>query len=304
MRSTIASTSVVVLPVPGPASTSSGPPVVVDDALLVVVEHRRLRGRGGPHQAVGGPRAHGASPCHPGADSRLPDMTRVRRPAGRSRGPRPDPRPGRTAGRADARRHGRPGDQGRVGDRRRHPRVGAAVGGRPRARRPARLDVLHERQPQQGVDRPRPQGRRRPRRAGEAGRALRRAAGELPHRRARPPRLPGRAAARAQPRPGDRLDQRVRARRPGGRPGGLRPDRPGRGRADEPDRRGRADQGGRADRRPAGRDEPRVRRPGRAARTRCGPDVVASCVPRCSRGSSGCTPSRAPAGPSPARCRG
>ena len=48
----------------------------------------------------------------------------------------------------------------------------------------------------------------------------------------------------------------------------LRPDRPGRGRADEPDRRGRADQGRRADRRPAGRHEPRCRRAGRAARTR------------------------------------
>ena len=33
--------------------------LVVDDALLVVVEHGRLRGRGGTHQAVGGPRAHG-----------------------------------------------------------------------------------------------------------------------------------------------------------------------------------------------------------------------------------------------------
>ena len=32
--------------------------LVVDDALLVVVEHGRLRGRGGTHQAVGGPRAH------------------------------------------------------------------------------------------------------------------------------------------------------------------------------------------------------------------------------------------------------
>ena len=59
---------------------------------------------------------------------------------------------------------GRPGDQGRVGDGRRHPRPGARPGPATRARGPARLDVLHVRQPQQGVDRPRPQGRRRPRR--------------------------------------------------------------------------------------------------------------------------------------------
>ncbi len=133
--------------------------------------------------------------------------------------------------------------------------------------------------------------------------AVRRAAGELPHRRARPARLPRRAAARAQPGAGDRLDQRVRARRAGGRPRGLRPDRPGRGRPDERHRRRRADQGGRADRRPAGRHEPRVRRPGRAPRTlphRPGPRRAHLAA---RRASSACTPSRAPAGPSPARCR-
>ena len=46
------------------------------------------------------------------------------------------------------------------GHGRRHPRLGAAV--RRRARGRPRVDVLPVGQPQQGVDRPRPQGRRRP----------------------------------------------------------------------------------------------------------------------------------------------
>ena len=45
MRSTIASTRVVVLPVPGPARTSSGPPGWSTTALLVLVELGRPRAR-------------------------------------------------------------------------------------------------------------------------------------------------------------------------------------------------------------------------------------------------------------------
>ena len=55
-----------------------------------------------------------------------------------------------------------------------------------------------------------------PGRAGPAGRAGRRADGELPGRRAGPARLPGRAAARAQPAADRAVDHRLRPRRPGG----------------------------------------------------------------------------------------
>ena len=75
---------------------------------------------------------------------------------------------------------GRAGDQGRVARRRRHPRLGSAV--RDRRRRRRALDLLHVLQSQQGVDRPRPQVRRRPRRPDPAGRARRRADRELPLR--------------------------------------------------------------------------------------------------------------------------
>ena len=114
----------------------------------------------------------GAGLVHP-AGRDLPEGTRrdwrngMTRPAVRPGRARPDPSAGRPARRDDARRHGRPGDQGRVARRRRHPVVGAAV--RRRAGR-ARVDVLHVGQPQQGVDRPRPQVRRRQGRAGPAGR--------------------------------------------------------------------------------------------------------------------------------------
>ncbi len=114
------------------------------------------------------------------------------------------------------------------------PRLGTAVR-RSRGRPP--VDVLPLGQPQQGVDHPRPQGRRGPRRPAAPGRPGRRARGELPHRRARPPRPRLRDAPGAQPAPGRALDHRLRPRRARGRPRGLRPDRPGRGRADVADRR-------------------------------------------------------------------
>ena len=100
------------------------------------------------------------------------------------------------------------------------------------------------------------------------GRPRRRAARELPPRRARPAGLPHRAAARAQPRPGRPVDQRVRPRRPRGRARRLRPDRPGRGRADVAHRhRPRAPPTGRgADRRPPRRHVRGVRRGVGAAR--------------------------------------
>ena len=79
-----------------------------------------------------------------------------------------------------------------------------------------------------------------------------------------------RRAGRAQPAAGHPGDQRVRPRRPRGRPGRLRPDRPGRGRADVADRLGsrRPAAGRRPDRRPAGRHVRRLRRAGRAAGAR------------------------------------
>ena len=106
------------------------------------------------------------------------------------------------------------------------------------------------------------------------------------------------------PRPGGAVDHRLRPRRAGGEAGRLRPDRAGRGRADVDHRHRAADQGGRADRRPAGRHERRLRRAGRAARARPRPAAAASCAPRCWPAWSACTPSRAPAGRSPARCPG
>ena len=57
----------------------------------------------------------------------------------------------------------------------------------------------------------------------------------------------------------------------------------------------------RPDRRPARRHVRRLRRGRRAARARHAPAAAAWCGPRCSRRSSACTPSRAPATPWPAR---
>ena len=111
------------------------------------------------------------------------------------------------------------------------------------------------------------------------------------------------ALQRAQPAAGRAVDHRVRPRRARGRPRRLRPDRAGRGRPDVADRlRSRRPAAGRRpDRRPAGR--------ACTAPTACSPRCTSgtapasapSCGPRCSRPSSACTPSRAPAGPSPAR---
>ena len=78
---------------------------------------------------------------------------------------------------------------------------------------------------------------------------------------------------RAQPAAGGALDHRLRPRRARGRPRRLRPDRPGRGRADVADRlraRGPA-AGRRADRRPAGRHVRRLRRARRAPRAATAP---------------------------------
>ncbi len=142
------------------------------------------------------------------------------------------------------------------------------AGGAPVRRRRGRLDVLPGRQPQQGVDHPRPQGRGRPRRPAAPGRPGRRAGGELPHRRAGAARPRDRRAHRAQPAPGGALGDRVRPRRPRGRAGRLRPDRAGRGGPDVADRlrSRRPATGGGADRGPAGRHVRRVRRPRRAPR--------------------------------------
>ncbi len=132
------------------------------------------------------------------------------------------------------------------------------------------VDVLPVRQPQQGVDRARPQGRAGPRRAARAGRPGRRAGGELPHRGPGAARPRHRRAAAAQPTAGRALDHRLRARRPRGRPRRLRPDRPGRGGADVADRLGTRRPAARRcpDRRPAVGDVRRLRRARRAPRTR------------------------------------
>ena len=130
-------------------------------------------------------------------------------------------------------------------------------------RRRPRVDVLPLGQPQQGVDHPRPQGRRR------QGRAARRwstgptccvenfRTGVLDRLG-----LGIERAARAQPAAGGAVDHRLRPRRPRGRPRRLRPDRAGRGRPDVADRLRprRPAAGRRADRRPAGRDVRRLRR--------------------------------------------
>ena len=95
--------------------------------------------------------------------------------------------------------------------------------------------------------------------------------------------LSDRAAARAQPGPGGALDQRLRSRRARGRPRRLRPDRPGRGRADvahRPRTRG-AHEGRATHRRPAGRDVRRVRRARRPARARPTPAAARWSDPRC-----------------------
>ena len=111
------------------------------------------------------------------------------------------------------------------------------------------------------------------------------------------------AAARAQPAADRPLDHRLRPRRAGGQARRLRPDRAGRGRADVDHRDRAADQGGRADRRPDRRDERRLRGARRPARAGARPAAAGSSARRCWPGWSACTPSRAPAGPSPARCR-
>ena len=98
-----------------------------------------------------------------------------------------------------------------------------------------------------------------------AGRARRRAGGELPHRRARAARPRHRGADAPQPAPRRPLDHRLRPRRPRGRPRRLRPDRPGRGRPDVADRV--------RPRRPAARRRTRSPTccPGCTARTACSP---------------------------------
>ena len=223
--------------------------------------------------------------------------------AGRTRRDRPDAGPGRTARRHDARRPRRSGDQGRASGRRTTTRgTGARRSSAPRTTRSRRTSSRATATRSRSSSTSSPDDGGAPRAAGRAGR---RAAGELPHRRARPARLLDGSAARAQPRLVVLLDQRVRPRRPGGRPARLRPDRPGRGRADVADRL-RPD------------DQQRVGVPigdllagmygaygvaRRAARARAHRPRAAWSAPRCSPRSSACTPSRAPAGRSPGRCR-
>ena len=88
---------------------------------------------------------------------------------------------------------------------------------------------------------------------------------------------------------------------PEAQPRRLRPDRAGRGRADVGDRHRAADQGRRPDRRSAGRDEPRLRRGGgaaRAARDRSGTRGPHLAALRSGRGA------RLPGHPVAARWRG
>ena len=203
----------------------------------------------------------------------------------------------------DARRPRRAGDQG--GDprqRRRHPRLGPAVRRSPDQGERESTYFLSDQQ-EQGVDHPRPQGRRRQGGAHRAAAPRRRADGELPPRHAGPARLRHRRAGRAQPAAGDPGDQRFRARRPGGRPRRLRPDRPGRGRADVADRvrAGRPAAGRRPDRRPAGRHVRRLRRARRAARARADRPRPGRAHLAAGRRSSACTPSRGRRGPWRAR---
>ena len=242
--------------------------------------------------------------CGPPSCSRAGDgMTTERRTARRHPRRRPDPGAGRAARHDDARRPRRPGDQGRgARHRRRHPRLGPAVR-RARSDDAARVDVLPVRQPQQGVGHPRPQGRRP---TGTCCCAL--VAGPTCWWRTSAPACwTGSASAsrrshELQPAAGGAVDHRLRARRPRGRPGRLRPDRPGRGRADVADRlRPRRPAEGRACR-------SRTCWPACTARTASSPRCCERrphragapwCAPRCSRRSSACTPSRAPGGRSP-----
>ena len=192
------------------------------------------------------------------------------RPAGRHPRRRPVPGAGRPARHDDARRPRRPGDQGRgARHRRRHPRLGPAVR-RPRIRRrgprestyflsanrnkeSVTLDLKADGRPALLLD--------LVRRADVLVENFR--TGVLDRLG-----LGFETPARAQPAAGGAVDHRLRARRPRGRPRRLRPDRAGRGRADVADRlrARRPAEGGRADRRPAGRHVRRVRRPRRAAR--------------------------------------
>ena len=132
------------------------------------------------------------------------------------------------------------------------------------------VDVLPVLQPEQGVDRARPEVRRRPLDPRGPRAPGRRPARELPHRGARPARVLGGAAPRAQPPARGAEHQRLRPRRSRGGPPRLRPDRPGRGRPDVAHRlgAGRPAARRRADRRPARRHVGRVRRARRAARAR------------------------------------
>ena len=224
------------------------------------------------------------------------------RTAGRRPRRRPDPRPRRAARRDDARRPRRPGDQGgEPRQRRRHPRLGAAVRAA-RRRRPG-VDVLPVDEQEQGVDHPRPQGRRGQGGAHRAAAPRRRAAGELPPRHPRPPRLRHRRAGRAQPAAGHAGDQRLRPRRARGRPRRLRPDRAGRGRPDVAHRlRARTTRSGSASR--SATCWPACTAP-TACWPRCwsgsGPAAARWCAPRCWPRSSACTPSRGRRGRWPAR---
>ena len=128
-------------------------------------------------------------------------------------------------------------------------------------RRPRTTRRTSWRQPQQGVDRPRPEGPRRLRRAGARWYAGPTCCW----------RTSGPACSTGSASPSSGCTSSTRGLvigsitgfghdGPEAAPGGLRPDRPGRGRPDVGDRHRAADQGRRPDRRPAGRDEPRVRR--------------------------------------------
>ena len=162
---------------------------------------------------------------------------------GRSSRPRTRPYPGRAVGRPGA---GRPGRRRRQGgalqDRRRHPRLGAALHRR-QGRRPSRRRLFPFDQPRQALDRVRFRDRRGQAHRQKAGGALRRADRELQGRRPRQVRARLQEPRAGLPAADLLLGDRLRPGRPLRDARRLRSDGAGHGRLHvaHRDRRRRAD---------------------------------------------------------------